>query len=73
MKSVVKNLDLRGRRNHRQGHGRELTGTNFVCRQSGLPELEETQIYHVDLIGLGVQDTLGQQLGTVVGLMILGR
>ena len=40
--------------------------------RAALPELDETQTFHADLIGLSVQDTVGQQLGIVVGLHDFG-
>ena len=73
VKSVVKNLvicEAEGITD--RGMAESLQGQTLSVDRAALPELEETQIYHVDLIGLGVQDTLGQQLGTVVGLHDFG-
>ena len=49
-----------------------LRGQTLSVERAALPELDETQTYHADLIGLGVQDTAGQQLGVVVGLHDFG-
>jgi 16S rRNA processing protein RimM len=49
-----------------------LRGQTLSVERAALPELDATQIYHADLIGLDVQDTAGQQLGTVVGLHDFG-
>ena len=45
-----------------------LRGQTLSVERAALPELDETQTYHADLIGLRVQDTVGHQLGIVVGL-----
>ena len=49
-----------------------LRGLTLSVERSALPELEETQTYHADLIGLSVQNTAGQQLGIVKGLHDFG-
>ncbi len=49
-----------------------LRGQTLSVERAALPELDETQTYHADLIGLGVQDTAGQRLGVVVGLHDFG-
>ena len=49
-----------------------LRGQTLSVERAALPKLDETQIYHADLIGLGVQNTAGQQLGIIVGLYDFG-
>ena len=49
-----------------------LRGQTLSVERAALPELDETQTYHADLIGLRVQDTEGQQLGIVAGLHDFG-
>ena len=49
-----------------------LRGQTLSVERAALPELHGTQTYHADLIGLAVQDTVGQQLGIVVGLHDFG-
>ena len=45
-----------------------LKGTRLYVERSVLPETEENEYYHADLIGLQAQDTDGQQLGAVVAV-----
>ena len=73
VKSVAKNLvicEANGVTNRRMAEG--LRGQTLSVERAALPELDETQTYHADLIGLGVQDTAGQQLGVIVGLHDFG-
>ena len=73
VKSVAKNLvicEANGITDRSMAEG--LRGQTLSVERAALPELDETQIYHADLIGLGVQDTAGQQLGIVVGLHDFG-
>ena len=49
-----------------------LRGQTLSVNRAALPELDATQTYHADLIGLDVQDTSGKQFGTVVGLHDFG-
>ena len=73
VKSVAKNLvicEANGITDRSMAEG--LRGQTLSVERAALPELDETQTYHADLIGLGVQDTGGQQLGIVVGLHDFG-
>ena len=73
VKSVAKNLvicEANGITNRSMAEG--LRGQTLSVERAALPELEEKQTYHADLIGLGVQDTAGQQLGVIVGLHDFG-
>ena len=73
VKSVAKNLvicEANGIIDRSMAEG--LRGQTLSVERAALPELDETQTYHADLIGLGVQDTGGQQLGIVVGLHDFG-
>ena len=73
VKSVAKNLlicEANGITDRRMAES--LRGQTLSVERAALPELDETQTYHADLIGLGVQDTAGQQLGVVVGLHDFG-
>ena len=73
VKSVAKNLvicEANGITDRNMAEG--LRGQTLSVERAALPELDETQTYHADLIGLGVQDTGGQQLGIVVGLHDFG-
>ena len=73
VKSVAKNLvicEANGITDRSMAEG--LRGQTLSVERAALPELDETQTYHADLIGLGVQDTGGQQLGMVVGLHDFG-
>ena len=49
-----------------------LSGQTLSVNRAVLPELDGTQIYHADLIGLGVEDIAGQQLGIVIGIYDFG-
>ena len=73
VKSVAKNLvicEANGITDRSMAEG--LRGQTLSVERAALPELDETQTYHADLIGLGAQDTGGQQLGIVVGLHDFG-
>ena len=73
VKSVAKNLvicEANGITDRSMAES--LRGQTLSVERAALPELDETQTYHADLIGLGVQDTAGQQLGVVVGLHDFG-
>ena len=73
VKSVAKNLlicEANGITDRNMAEG--LRGQTLSVERAALPELDETQTYHADLTGLGVQDTGGQQLGIVVGLHDFG-
>ncbi|MBL80991.1 MAG: 16S rRNA processing protein RimM [Rhodospirillaceae bacterium] len=73
VKSVVKNLvicEANGITD--RGMAESLRGQTLSVDRAALPDLDETHTYHADLIGLGVQDTAGQQLGIVVGLYEFG-
>ena len=73
VKSVAKNLvicEANGITDRSMAES--LLGQTLSVERASLPELDETQTYHADLIGLGVQDTGGQQLGIVVGLHDFG-
>ena len=73
VKSVAKNLvicEANGITDRSMAEG--LRGQTLSVERAALPELDEKQTYHADLIGLGVQDTGGQQLGIVVGLHDFG-
>ena len=73
VKSVAKNLvicEASGITDRSMAEG--LRGQTLSVERTALPELDEKQTYHADLIGLGVHDTGGQQLGVVVGLHDFG-
>ena len=73
VKSIAKNLvicEANGITD--RGMAESLRGQTLSVDRAALPELDEKQIYHADLIGLVVQDTGGQQLGIVVGLHDFG-
>ena len=73
VKSVAKNLvicEANGITDRSMAEG--LRGQTLSVERAALPELDEKQTYHADLIGLGVQDTGGQQLRIVVGLHDFG-
>ena len=73
VRSVAKNLlicEANGITNRSMAES--LRGQTLSVERAALPELDETQTYHADLIGLGAQDTAGQQLGIVVGLHDFG-
>ena len=73
VKSVAKNLvicEANGITDRSMAES--LRGQTVSVERARLPDLDETQTYHADLIGLGVQDTSGQQLGIVVGLHDFG-
>lgn len=42
-----------------------LKGTRLYAPRNRLPELDEDEFYHADLIGLTVRDTGGTEIGTV--------
>ena len=73
VKSVAKNLvicEANGITDRSMAEG--LRGQTLSVERAALPELDKKQTYHADLIGLGVQDTRGQQLGVIVGLHDFG-
>ena len=73
VKSVAKNLvicEANGITDRSMAES--LQGQTLSVDRAALPELNETQTYHADLIGLSVQDTAGQQLGIVAGLYDFG-
>ena len=73
VKSVAKNLvicEANGITDRTMAE--KLRGQTLSVERAALPELDETQTYHADLIGLGVQNTAGQQLGVVFGLHDFG-
>jgi 16S rRNA processing protein RimM len=49
-----------------------LKGTRLYVERSALPETEENEYYHADLIGLEAEDTEGQPLGTVIAVHEFG-
>ncbi len=46
-----------------------LKGATVQVRRSHFPQLEDDEFYWIDLIGLAVENSQGETLGTVVGLM----
>lgn len=42
-----------------------LTGTALFVDRAALPEAEEEEFYHADLVGLAVRDATGAALGTI--------
>ena len=73
VKSIAKNLvvcEANGITD--RGMAESLRGQTLSVNRAALPELDETQIYHADLIGLRVQDTTGEQLGIIIGLHDFG-
>jgi len=49
-----------------------LRGTELTVPRSALPELDEGEYYHADLIGLPALSTTGEALGTVVAVENFG-
>lgn len=49
-----------------------LKGTRLYVERSALPDTEENEYYHADLIGLKAEDTEGQPLGTVIAMHAFG-
>jgi 16S rRNA processing protein RimM len=49
-----------------------LKGTQLFVRRSALPELEDEEFYHADLIGLSVQGVDGSPMGRVKALHNFG-
>ena len=47
----------------------ELKGTKLFAPRSRLPELDEDEFYHADLLGLSVLDTGGTKLGSVKAVL----
>ena len=59
-----------------ESHQREaieaMKGTRLYVPRSALPEPEDDEFYHADLIGLAVVDTGGQALGKIVAVPDFG-
>ena len=73
VKSVAKNLvicEANGITDRSMAES--LLGQTLSVERAALPELDETEAYHADLIGLDVKDTTGQKLGVVVGIHDFG-
>ena len=49
-----------------------LKGTRLYIARSALPDTEENEYYHADLIGLKAEDTDGQPLGAVIAVHEFG-
>jgi 16S rRNA processing protein RimM len=49
-----------------------LKGTELFVDRAALPQPEEEEFYHADLIGLEVRDSEGRVLGKVIGLHNFG-
>jgi len=49
-----------------------LVGANIAVRRSDLPVTSDSQVYWVDIVGLGVTNTDGEQLGLVDRLVETG-
>ncbi len=49
-----------------------LKGTRLYVARSALPETEENEYYHADLVGLEAEDTEGQPLGAVIAVHEFG-
>jgi 16S rRNA processing protein RimM len=49
-----------------------LRGVELMIDRDRLPEAEEDEIYHADLIGLSAHDTAGHLVGTVVAVLDFG-
>lgn len=49
-----------------------LRGTQLTVARSAMPELEEGEYYHADLIGLAVTSIAGEALGTVAAVENFG-
>jgi len=45
-----------------------LRGTSLYALRADLPEAEEGEYYHADLVGLRVEDADGKRIGTVAGV-----
>ena len=50
----------------------KLRGTLLTVPRSAMPELEEGEYYHADLIGLSVVSSTGEPLGSVVAVESFG-
>jgi 16S rRNA processing protein RimM len=49
-----------------------LTGTELFVDRSALPEGEDDEFYHTDLVGLAVRDETGAEIGKVVAVQNFG-
>ncbi len=49
-----------------------LRGTHLYAARAALPELEEEEYYHADLIGLSAEDRAGRPLGKVAAVYNFG-
>jgi 16S rRNA processing protein RimM len=49
-----------------------LTGTELFVDRSALPEAEEDEFYHADLVGLAVKDETGAVIGKVAAVQNFG-
>jgi 16S rRNA processing protein RimM len=49
-----------------------LRGVELMIERDRLPEADEDEIYHADLIGLSAHDTVGHLVGTVVDVLDFG-
>ena len=49
-----------------------LKGIELSIPRNRLPEPEEDEVYHTDLIGLCVLDSKGAKIGSVVGILYFG-
>ncbi len=49
-----------------------LKGLELSISRDRLPEPEEDEVYHTDIVGLSVVDTTGAEIGTAVGVVDFG-
>jgi 16S rRNA processing protein RimM len=49
-----------------------LRGVELMIDRDRLPEADDDEIYHADLIGLSAHDTAGHLVGTVVAVLDFG-
>ncbi len=55
-----------------RGSAESLKGLRLYIPRAALPEPEEGEFYHADLVGLRVEDENGKRLGTVRGIHNFG-
>lgn len=66
--AVIARIDGVGDRNAAEA----LRGTRFYVPRAALPEPDEDEFYHADLLGLAVEDAAGGRIGTVATVQDFG-
>ena len=65
-KRVVGKIKIDGQLVRDEQAVRLLMGTELLLRENDLPELEEDEFYHHQLLGLSVEDERGSPIGCIV-------